>query len=127
MRPISPDEYARYCPNSTPHARKRIAEAYAQWARSAEPQQPEKALENPIRRKKASSHRDQGRYQITYRVYACQPADFDNIHTKYLTDALVRCGLLPADDWRVLEGRVVSDKAQSLADERTEIEIVRLR
>lgn len=84
------------------------------------------ALEHPEARPRQSKGRAQGRYRITFRCYRCRPMDWDNTIFKGLQDAIVEAGLLPDDNWRVLEGAVVSDKANSKAEERTEIEIVQL-
>lgn len=66
------------------------------------------------------------RYRVTFVVYRVRPLDWDNSFTKPLQDCLVAAGLLPDDNWRVLEGAVRSCKAASKRDERTEIVIERL-
>lgn len=63
------------------------------------------------------------RFRVTYRVFSTRPCDFDNYHIKELQDLLVRAGMLPGDDWRTLQGEIVSYKAESKKHERTEITI----
>ncbi len=63
------------------------------------------------------------RYRITYTVYAVRPMDFDNIAVKKIQDELVHQNFLPDDNWKVLEGTVISKKAAKESDERTVIEI----
>ena len=67
-----------------------------------------------------------GRMRVIFRVYAQRPLDWDNYRLKDVQDCLVEAGLLVGDDWRVLEGRVISCKAHSKEEERTEIEIERV-
>lgn len=69
-----------------------------------------------------------GRYRITFRVYARRPQDWDNPVSgcKRLQDLLVTSGFLPCDDWKSLEGSVISLKAETKKEERTEIEITRI-
>lgn len=62
-------------------------------------------------------------YFITFRIFSCQPMDWDNPSTKELQDALRRLYFLPGDDWRQLQGRVITEKAPTRQHERTEIEI----
>lgn len=63
------------------------------------------------------------RRHITYRVFAQRPADFDGYDIKEIQDCLVQSGLLDGDDWNLLCGTVLSEKAYSKEDERTEIEL----
>lgn len=63
------------------------------------------------------------RFEITFRVYSVRPADYDGIDIKALQDFLVASKILPDDKWNVLSGRVLSCKASTAQDERTEIEI----
>lgn len=62
-----------------------------------------------------------GRVKITFRIYAVRPLDYDNYWTKCATDALVAAGILDRDDWNVLQGETISEKAHSKKEERTEI------
>jgi len=78
-----------------------------------------KALDHKRPRKAA----DCPRLEIVFTIYACKPTDWDNWHVKILQDLLVHAGILHGDDWRILEGRVISKKANSESEERTEITI----
>jgi hypothetical protein len=57
-----------------------------------------------------------------------RPRDWDNAcaAVKQLQDEMVRAGWLPDDDWRTLEGAVVSAKAKDKASVGTAITIERL-
>lgn len=66
------------------------------------------------------------RFRITYRIWAVRPLDFDNYTIKELQDWLCAIGLLPTDKWDTLEGLVISQKAHTKAEERTEVTIERL-
>lgn len=66
------------------------------------------------------------RYRIHFAVWSMRPCDWDNFRCKYLQDGLVKLGLLPSDDWQVLEGSISSHKADCKEEERTEITITRL-
>lgn len=63
------------------------------------------------------------RFEIVFTVYATRPADWDGYSIKALQDMLVRSGILPDDSWETLQGRVISAKAESPEEERTEITI----
>jgi Holliday junction resolvase RusA-like endonuclease len=65
-------------------------------------------------------------FEIIFRVFAVRPADWDGYECKQLQDMVVHAGILPDDNWRILQGRVVSGKAHSKDEERVEIEIVPL-
>lgn len=67
-----------------------------------------------------------GRYRIRFIVYSVRPCDWDNYRTKALQDCLVAAGLLPGDDWKTLEGEVITRKAKMKFEERTVIEIWKL-
>ena len=64
------------------------------------------------------------RFEITFRVYSVRPADYDGIDIKALQDFLADASIIPNDKWNVLSGRVMSCKAATAQDEKTEIEIV---
>lgn len=68
------------------------------------------------------------RYRVTFVIYAVRPRDWDNLAAscKQLQDAIVEDGWLPDDNWRVLEGAVVSAKAKTKSEERTEVRISRI-
>lgn len=94
-------------------------------------QKPEErpALESVPRRKKqgGNSNPPVARFFVTYRIYACQPMDFDNPSTKELQDTFRKFHILTGDDWNELQGRVETDhKVATRAEERTEIEIERI-
>jgi len=59
---------------------------------------------------------------IIFRVYSQRPADWDGYHIKELQDCLVAAGILDDDAWDVLQGQVISCKAHSASEVRTEIE-----
>lgn len=61
------------------------------------------------------------RRRITYCVFSVRPADWDGYSVKELQDCLVHAGILDGDDWHQLQGTVISEKAHSKEDERTEI------
>lgn len=63
------------------------------------------------------------RFEITFIVYSQHPCDYDGYDIKALQDWCVRIGLIPDDGWKTLFGRTRSEKVQSEAEERTEIEI----
>ena len=97
------------------------------WLRPPEPERDSgMPLERVASRKKESSHLPEIRYRITFTVYSIRPFDWDNYRFKDLQDCIVKAGLLPGDDWRVLEGRVVPHKAATKEEERTEITIERI-
>lgn len=63
------------------------------------------------------------RAQITLRVFARRPADWDAWHFKELIDCLVKAGILDDDRWDLLQGKIVSEKVFEKAEERTVITI----
>lgn len=66
------------------------------------------------------------RFEITFVIYAVRPCDYDGYDIKPIQDMLVRAQIIPDDRWDLLSGRVVSRKARTQSEERTEIEIVTL-
>jgi hypothetical protein len=86
-------------------------------------------LVSSVQRKKAGGTRVAGRAEstrrcrITFRIYSVRPLDWDNYSVKQIQDCLVHAGLLGDDKWDILEGGVVSEKAHSKEEERTEITI----
>lgn len=66
------------------------------------------------------------RFAITFTVYSVYPPDWDGIHIKEIQDMVCEAGILPSDDYRTLEGRVISKKVHTKAEERTVIEILAL-
>lgn len=83
-------------------------------------------LDSAAPRETAGNESVTGRYRITFYIYRVRPLDWDNHFTKPIQDLLVEGGLLPDDNWQVLQGTVCSCKAKSRKDERTEIVIERL-
>lgn len=65
-----------------------------------------------------------GRSRVIYRVYSQRPLDWDNYRLKDLQDCLVQAGLLADDNWRILQGEVISEKVHTKAEERTEVTII---
>lgn len=63
------------------------------------------------------------RRHISFRVFSQRPADYDGYSIKELQDALVHAGILDDDAWHLLYGTVISEKAHSQEEERTEIEL----
>lgn len=99
------------------------------------PVQPERPARVPLERPKPRktpggagvARHDHGTLRITFRCFAVRPLDWDNYRFKSLQDALVEVGLLPCDDYHTLQGQVISCKAHSKAEERTEITIERIQ
>lgn len=92
--------------------------------------QPERSQGVPLvstaQRKNTGSPLPAQRFKIVFIVYAVRPLDWDNYRLKDLQDCCVIGGLLSSDAWGSLEGAVISRKAYSKKDERTEIEIEQL-
>lgn len=63
------------------------------------------------------------RFEITLTVYSVRPCDYDGYDIKPIQDMLVRAKIIPDDKWDVLSGRIVSCKARTQEEERTEIQI----
>ena len=63
------------------------------------------------------------RFEIVFTVYSRHPCDWDGYDIKALQDFLIKAGIIPDDGWQTLSGRVVSRKAATQGEERTEIEI----
>lgn len=60
---------------------------------------------------------------IVFRVFSVRPADWDAYSIKELQDCLVHAGILDGDDWNLLHGTVISEKAHSKEEEMTIVEI----
>jgi hypothetical protein len=101
----------------------RATKAGSSRLHTGEPKQDQRTRLVPRVRRKAEGGES---FKIVFRVYAVRPKDYDNIYTKPLQDLLVHAGCLPGDDWKTLSGEVISAKAKSEAEERTEIEIVKV-
>ena len=114
---------ARY-PNASEAFLKRNADAVDSRIRSSEPKRSQGlSLVSASSRKKKGSRRVVRRYQVTYRVFAVRPFDWDNYSLKGLQDLLVTAGLLPGDAWYQLYGTVISEKVQRPEEEKTVVEI----
>lgn len=125
MENISADELKRLFPGATKSILK--ANTGAQGLPASQPQQPEgKTLVNRTPRETKGGNSLTCRYRIIFTFYACRPLDWDNCNVKQLQDIMVQVGLLPSDDWKVLEGHIISKKAHTREEERTEIVIERL-
>lgn len=66
------------------------------------------------------------RYVIVFHIHAVRPQDWDNWSTKELQDFIIKAGILPSDNWRVLQGSIVPHKVDRPEQEKTVIEITRL-
>jgi Holliday junction resolvase RusA-like endonuclease len=94
--------------------------------------QPERPARMPLER--AAPGKEKGgdgivagaRFRVQFTVFSVSPRDWDNQFCKPLQDCLIEAGIIPDDNWRVLEGSVISKKAKSKAEERTEITIEKL-
>jgi len=78
-------------------------------------------LVSPAYGEAPSSTRTLQRAKITYIVRAIRPCDYDNWHIKFLQDCLIAAGILDDDNWQVLQGTVISEKADSAETEGTTI------
>ena len=64
------------------------------------------------------------RFTIRFIVRSRRPADWDNLAAgiKPIQDLLVKTlGIAPGDEWNILQGHIVSEKAQSKEDEGTTV------
>jgi len=66
------------------------------------------------------------RFEVTYTIFSQHPCDYDGYDIKSLQDFLVKSEVIPDDKWDLLSGRVISCKAHTEEEERTEIEITEL-
>lgn len=79
-------------------------------------------LELPTQGKRES----EDRFEIVFEIYSTRPCDFDNYSTKELQDCIVEEGILPDDNWKVLQGKIISKKALTKKDQRTIVYIERI-
>ncbi len=63
------------------------------------------------------------RFEIVFTVYSVRPADWDAYSIKELQDFCVHAGILQGDGWKTLSGRVCTEKAKSVSEQKTVIEI----
>lgn len=83
-------------------------------------------LDDESESEKANWYFPAARFEITFTVYSVRPADYDGLDIKFLQDFCVKAGIIPDDKWSVLSGRVVSRKAATEGEEKTEITILTL-
>lgn len=81
------------------------------------------ALERPVSGEGQSGTSPVRRTRIRFEIYAVRPCDWDGYSVKELQDMLVHAQILPSDKWDVVQGEVISHKAHSKAEERTEVTI----
>ena len=92
--------------------------------RPAAPQPVERLpLDDTCRAEETDWHHGSKRFEITFTVYSFRPADYDGYDIKALQDFLVKAGIIKDDRWDILAGRIVSRKAATQAEEKTEIVI----
>lgn len=81
-------------------------------------------LERPAPREEACWYSPSQRFEIRFIVYSTRPADWDGYHVKELQDMVVKAGILYDDKSELLQGSVISRKAYSKEEVRTEVEII---
>ena len=124
---LTADELRKLFPHASASTLAANAQDRPAGLRPVEPKQTQQpTLDENRRGKRASAKSPHSRYFVTFTIYATHPMDWDNPNVKHLQDQLVRGGLIPSDDWHTLEGCVKSRKANTKAEERTEIEIEQL-
>jgi len=96
--------------------------------RSPERPQPTRPLVQDTPREQTRPRGGEGRYRVSWTLYACHPLDWDNAaaSVKPAQDALVELGWISGDDWKTLEGSARSVAVHSKAEERTEVVIERI-
>lgn len=110
----TPQEYEAY-------ERKRKARADGVCASNPKPIEGK-----PLERRVSGEKTGRIRARIIFRIYSVRPADWDGYHIKPIQDCLGYSALLDGDDWNLLQGEVISEKAHSKESERTEIELIQL-
>jgi hypothetical protein len=80
-------------------------------------------LDGVGRSEETNWHHAAKRFEITFIVYSVRPADYDGYDIKALQDFLVKAGIIKDDRWDILAGRVVSRKAATQGEEKTEVVI----
>ncbi len=80
-------------------------------------------LEDANEREEARWYDAATRFEIVFIVYSRRPCDWDGYDIKALQDFCCKIGVIPNDGWKTLSGRVVSRKAATEGEEKTEIEI----
>lgn len=104
-----------------------IAQNCSTGIRPNQPQQTQGCpLDSAPKREATGGGSVEGRFKITFRVCSVRPMDYDNASIKQAQDCIVQAGLLPDDNWKVLQGETISEKADQQINERTEITITQL-
>jgi Holliday junction resolvase RusA-like endonuclease len=83
-------------------------------------------LDSPPPREETRWHDAACRFEVVFTVFSVRPCDWDGYDIKALQDFLITAGIIPDDGWKTLSGRVVSRKAATKDEERTEIEITEI-
>lgn len=91
------------------------------------PVEPQPVKRNPLVRRVRREKESGPCFEIVFTVYAVRPCDYDGYHVKPLQDFIVHAGILPGDSWHQLEGRVYSRKVHTEEEEKTTVEIRRIR
>lgn len=115
------DELKRRFPNASPAFLKRNKAGPAGLRTDERERAQGGALERKTPRKTPGGAGAESCYSITFIVRSRRPMDWDNIRVKDLQDCIVEAGLLPGDGWRVLQGSVISLKADTKKEESTEV------
>lgn len=111
-------------PNANERFIQRVIDADSSGVRPAAPKPVGRvSLDAESGAKEAHWHNAAKRFEVTYTIYSLRPADYDGYDIKALQDFLVKAGIITDDRWDVLAGRVVSRKAATEGEQRTEIEI----
>lgn len=70
--------------------------------------------------------KSEDRFEIVFEIYSARPCDWDNYSTKELQDCIVEEGILPDDNWKILQGKVITKKALTKKDEQTIVYVTKL-
>ena len=123
---MNPNELKRFFPNASRSciARNQAGDSWL-CAYNTQPTQGDALVSASPRKSKSGKGVVLGvaRRHIRFRVFSQRPADYDGHDVKEVQDCLVHAGLLDGDAWNLLYGTVISEKAHSKEEERTEVEI----
>lgn len=129
VRPVNPDDIRKLFPNASAACIARNASGPDDSRirpHDSQPTQGNALVSAAPRKSKSRKGAVLGtarRRFITFRIFARRPADWDNYDVKEIQDCLRHAGLLDGDDWHLLQGTVISEKAYSKEEERTEVTI----